>query len=265
MRMPETTSNKPSTPKTGYWYDSARPLAGLVFVAPMLLFYEIGVLLLDHQAIRNAADVWLREALDMLGFSQYFLLPMLTCGLLLAWHHMARQPWRVNWSVMYGMILESLVFGFLLVLIAGWQRSLFSAAIPPCASSAGGVRDFLGLAVGYVGAGIYEEVLFRLILLSAAYGLLRMCGFARRYAVAIGVIATSLLFSAAHYQFDITFASYNFATNYGDAFKWSSFFFRFMAGVFFSLLFLFRGFGVAAGSHAMYDLFTLLFWVTPGD
>jgi len=164
---------------------------------------------------------------------------------------------------MYGMLLESLVFGFLLVLIARWR--LFSASITPCASDAGGAGDVLGLAVGYVGAGIYEELLFRLMLLSAALGLLRLCGFPRRYAVVTGVIATSLLFSAAHYQFDLTFAGYHFATAYGDAFRWPSFFFRFLAGVFFSLLFLFRGFGVAVGSHAMYDLFTLLFWATPGD
>jgi len=263
MRMPERSSNKPSRFKTGYWHDSARPLAGLIFVAPMLLFYEIGVLLLDHQAIRNAADVWLRQILDMFGFGQYFLLPILTCGLLLAWHHMTRQPWRVNWSVFYGMLLESLVFGFLLVLIAGWQP--FSAAISPCASSSEKAGDFWGLAVGYVGAGIYEELLFRLILLSAVLGLLRLCGLPRRPAVVTGVIVTSLLFSAAHYQFDVTFAGYQFATAFGDVFKWPSFFFRFLAGIFFSLLFLFRGFGVAVGSHAMYDLLTLMFWVAPGD
>lgn len=261
--MPEKSSTKSSRFKSGYWHDSARPLASLIFVAPMLLFYEIGALLLDHQAIRNAADVWLRQILDMLGFGQYFLLPIVTCGLLLAWHHMSRQPWSVNWGVFYGMLLESLVFGFLLVLIAGWQ--LFSAAIPPCASSSEGAGDFWALAVGYVGAGIYEELLFRLILLSAALGLLRLGGVPRRYDVLTGVIATSLLFSAAHYQFDLTMAGYHFATSFGDAFRWSSFFFRFVAGMFFSLLFLFRGFGVAVGSHAMYDLFTLVFWVAPGD
>jgi hypothetical protein len=64
---------------TGYWEESARPLAGLAFVAPLLLAYEAGVLWLGPDAIRNAADVWLRNLLDLLGFPQYFLLPVITC------------------------------------------------------------------------------------------------------------------------------------------------------------------------------------------
>ena len=40
----------------------------------------------------------------------------------------------------------------------------------------------------------------------------------------------------------------------GDAFDLTSFLFRFSAGVFFGALFLARGFGVAAGTHAFYDI-----------
>jgi len=257
--MPEKSSKQSPGAKTGYWYESTRPLAGLVFVVPMLIVYELGVLFLDHQAIRNAADVWLRQILDLLGFSQYFLLPLLTCGLLLAWHHVMRQPWRLNWSVLYGMLFESLVFGFALVLVAGWQRTLFSAAIPACAANEGGAGDYLALMVGYLGAGIYEELLFRLILLSAAAGLLRLSGISPRWSAVTAVIVTSILFSGAHYQIDFTFAGHHFATSYGEVFNWYSFSFRFFAGVCFSALFVFRGFGIAAGTHATYDLFTLAF------
>jgi membrane protease YdiL (CAAX protease family) len=256
--MPEKSPKKSPGAKAGYWYESARPLAGLIFVAPMLIVYELGVMLLDHQAIRNAADVWLRQILDLLGFSQYFLLPILTCGSLLAWHHLKHQPWRLNWGVFYGMLLESLVFGFALVLVAGWQRSLFSAAVPVCAANSAGTSD-LALMVGYLGAGIYEELLFRLILLSATMGLLRLSGLSVRWSAVTAVIVTSVLFSAAHYQIDLTFAGHHFATTYGEDFEWYSFCFRFLAGVYFSVLFVFRGFGIAAGTHATYDLFTLVF------
>lgn len=257
--MPEKSPTKSPHAKTGYWHESARPLAGLVFVAPMLIVYELGVLLLDHQAIRNAADVWLRQILDLLGFSQYFLLPIFTCGLLLAWHHIRQQPWRLNWGVFYGMLLESLAFGFALVLVAGWQRSLFSAAAPTFAASTGGAGSSLALMVGYLGAGIYEELLFRLVLLSAAVGLLRLSGLSARWSVVTAVVVTSVLFSGAHYQIDFTFAGHHFATTYGEIFDWYSFCFRFIAGVCFSILFVFRGFGIAAGTHAAYDLFTLVF------
>ena len=64
-----------------YWQQSRRPLTSLAFVTPLLIIYEAGVLWLGPQAMRNGADVWLRQLLDLLGFSQYFLLPVLTLGL----------------------------------------------------------------------------------------------------------------------------------------------------------------------------------------
>jgi hypothetical protein len=60
-------------------------------------------------------------------------------------------------------------------------------------------------------------------------------------------VLSSLLFSAAHY-----------IGPYGDAFDWLTAFFRFLAGAFFAVLFIFRGFGIAAGTHALYDVLVFL-------
>ena len=51
-----------------YWQQSRRPLASLAFVTPLLAIYEFGVLWLGPQAMRNGADVWLRQWLDEIGF-----------------------------------------------------------------------------------------------------------------------------------------------------------------------------------------------------
>jgi hypothetical protein len=245
--------------KSGYWHESARPLAGLAFVAPLLAAYEAGVLWLGPDAIRNAADVWLRSLLDLLGFTQYFLLPTVTCGLLLAWHYLVRQPWRLNWSVLYGMLLESLVFGFVLVLVAGWQGRLFASGPPACAADdAAGGASLAAVVIAYLGAGIYEEVLFRLLLLSAAGGVCRGAGMSWRAGWMTGAVATSLLFAAAHYHFDFTLGGWHVVAGHGEIFAWSSFAFRLLAGLTFSALFLVRGFGVTVGTHAAYDLFTLM-------
>ena len=56
-----------------YARESRRPLASLAFVIPLLLLYEGGIIILGPQAVRNGADVWLRQFLDTLGFSQYLL------------------------------------------------------------------------------------------------------------------------------------------------------------------------------------------------
>jgi hypothetical protein len=98
-----------------YIRESRRPLASLAFVIPLLLLYEGGIIILGPQAVRNGADVWLRQFLDTLGFSQYLLLPALTVGLLLAWHHVSREKWQVSAGVVYGMLLESAALGLMLV------------------------------------------------------------------------------------------------------------------------------------------------------
>ena len=70
-------------------------------------------------------------------------------------------------------------------------------------------------------------------------------GWAQRWlGTALAVILTSLIFSTAHY-----------VGPHGEAFDAYSFSFRCIAGAFFALLFVYRGFGIAAGTHAMYDIF----------
>ena len=75
----------------------------------------------------------------------------------------------------------------------------------------------------------------------------------------LAVVLTSLLFATAHYRIDMMIGSYHLVTSLGDPFEWASFLFRFLAGAFFSLLFLYRGFGIAAGTHALYDILVLTF------
>jgi membrane protease YdiL (CAAX protease family) len=243
----------------GYWHEARRPLTSLAFVAPLLLFYELGVLSLGSRAIRNAADVWLRQWLDLLGFGQYFLLPVLTCAALLAWHHALGQPWRFRCQVLYGMLVESLGLGLLLLVLAASQRVLLNSILPAASVDSPEQGGLWVLMVGYVGAGIYEELLFRLLLLPAVLGCYRLAGLSPRLSLVAAVLTVSLLFSAAHYQFNAVLAGYHFQMPYGETFAWFSFLFRFLAGIFFSVLFWYRGFGIAVGTHAVYDLYTLCF------
>jgi membrane protease YdiL (CAAX protease family) len=165
----------------------------------------------------------------------------------------------LNWSVLYGMLFESLVFGFVLLLLAGWQSRLFTGGAPACATGEdNGGGSLAAIAIAYLGAGIYEEVLFRLLLLSVAACGCRWAGLSWRASWVTGAVATSLLFAAAHYHVDFTLLGWHFATEHGEVFTWSSFSFRVLAGLAFSTLFLLRGFGVTVGTHAAYDLFTLL-------
>ncbi len=234
-----------------YLYQSRRPLVSLAFVLPLLALYEGGVLYMGPAAMRNGADVWLRRLLDQLGFGQYFLLPLLTIGLLLAWHHTTHERWRLSREVLLGMYVESSLLAIVLLGIGYVQRSvsylaidLFQAAPVEANLATESSWDWAARLIGFCGAGIYEEVLFRLILVPLVVAAATLLALGRPMAVAISVVVTSVLFSAAHY-----------AGAHGETFDTFSFCFRFLAGAFFAVLFVYRGFGIAAGTHALYDIF----------
>jgi membrane protease YdiL (CAAX protease family) len=226
----------------GYWVESRRPLTSLVFLAPLLITYEAGVLVLR---VQNGADAWMRNLLDLMGFGQHFVLPLVTVCCLLSWHYLTRQPWRVSSGTLSAMAVECILLAAVLWLLLQLQGSLFQAIAGPVELSlATKVKD----AVGFLGAGIYEELLFRLILLSAMAWAIRRLGTAPAKSMLAAALLSSLLFSAAHH-----------VGPYGDPFGWFTFLFRFLAGVFFSILFVYRGFGIAAGTHAAYDILLDLF------
>lgn len=245
-----STSESPSSPS--YWAVSRTPLTSLVFSLPLVLAYEGGVLWLGRGTPRNGADVWLRHVLDVCGFGAYFLLPALTIVGLLAWHHVEHDRWHFSPAVLMGMAGECVLWAMLLIGIARlqqqfWPLSLPAAEIwPPAAFAgppAGLLEGALARVVGYCGAGLYEEVLFRLLLLPAVAWLLGRLGSGPIAAAVWAILITSTLFSLAHYVGPL-----------GDAFEVYSFSFRLAAGVFFAVVFLLRGFGIAAGTHALYDL-----------
>ncbi len=225
----------------GYWTESRQPLASLVFIAPLLIVYELGVVVLG---VQTGADVWMRKTLNILGFGQHLLLPVLTVALLLGWHHLKRRQWRVPAGVLPGMLAECLLLAIVLRVILQLQKGLFGLVSGGgTASLADSFKKLAGGFIGYLGAGIYEELLFRLILLSLVIWLLYRLGVPSGKGFIIAVAATSVVFAVAHY-----------VGPYGEQFQTFSFVFRFIAGVFFSVLFVYRGFGIAAGTHAFYDI-----------
>lgn len=238
--MSEAVVALPQDAAEGYFDESRQPLVSLAFIAPLLVCYEVGVLVLR---VQNGADAWMRKWLDLLGFSQHFLLPLLTVGILLGWHHVSRRRWTVRGSVLAGMAAECCLLAMLLWLVFKTQSMVWNWAIAP-------VENHLGrraaLCVGFLGAGIYEELLFRVILLSGTIWALKGAIAQPTLRAALAIAATSTVFAAAHHV--------SMAGVVGEPFAWSSFGFRVLAGGFFSVVFLYRGFGVVAGAHAAYNI-----------
>lgn len=243
-----------------YWVLARRPLQCLLFLVPLLVLYELGVMWTgggEPLAVRNGADAWMRNTLSYIGIRFEHFLPLVIVVALSAWHLAARFPWRVSLDGLVGMLAESLLFGFLLILLGQLQQMTFqhfgiTTGVPSGMSTGEetltACRHVLSVgsgsaaqAVTFVGAGIYEEFLFRLCLLPAVYGVFRWLGCRPRGSAVIAILSTSLLFAAAHGA-------------RADAWEPFVFGFRVLAGMFFSVLFVVRGFGITVGCHAAYDL-----------
>ncbi len=253
MTDPTTTQIPPTddaalrTSEDDYWTSARRPLACLIFLIPLLGLYEWGVVWLggdQAESFRNGADYWMRAGLQEIGLMHSHLLPAIVIGLLLVWHISGRYSWRVSRETLLGMSAESLLFALVLVVIGQLQNLAFmkyEQSYTAVSTSLG--SGSLTKIVSFVGAGVYEEVLFRLWMLPACYALFFLLFRSPRWAAGTAIAVTSILFSLAHY----------IGPN-GEAFSLITFSFRALAGTFFAILFLLRGFGITVGCHAAYDL-----------
>ncbi len=235
-----------------YWEQSRRPWSALLFILPFLCVYEIAAI---TRAGRNGADIWIRNALMESGLSWEWAFPLLTPLILLGWHLYRKDDWSWKLETLSGMFAESLLFAMVLVVVGQLSHRLFTVEISPLLSISASQR-----VIGFLGAGIYEELLFRLMLLPAIYWLLRLLLVKHKWAMVSSVILTSLLFALAHYLETsgslFSTGAFYFALQrvITDSSLWDSFTFRCLAGLTFSGLFWLRGFGIAVGTHMLYDL-----------
>jgi hypothetical protein len=229
----------------GYFQATRHPWPCLLFLIPLLVTYEVGVVWLGGarpDTLRNGADTWLRWGLESFGLGQLYCAPALIGLVFLLWSTIRfwDRPDALL-STTFGMAMESALYAFGL-----W---VFSRHLGPMLDEVGiklswGPNEKVAArVVTFVGAGIYEEVLFRLTLCFALGWLFRVSGLPGLAALPLTMIASALLFSASHHF-----------GPYGEPFNNYVFVFRSLAGLYFALLYQLRGFGVAVGTHACYDV-----------
>lgn len=247
----------PTLKSADYWTDARRPLSCLLFLLPWIAIYEAGILMLadsEPNQIRNGADYWLRSILSAAGLGQILLLPLLVVGVLLAWHVARKHPWQFRMDTQLGMLAESLLLAVVLVAVGQVHQLLFlnmesGDPDPRLLTLATGN---LTRAVSFIGAGVYEEFMFRLLLVPAAFWGFRLFEFPARYAAIMAAVSTAFVFALAHH-----------VGPHADAFNLFTFSFRAAAGAFFAGIFFLRGFGITVGCHAAYDLLVGLILVGP--
>jgi hypothetical protein len=222
-----------------------------VFALPLLLLYEVLAFGLSHDAyagVRNGADVMLKSVFVWLGGQRgliAFGVLLLGVGTVLVVRDLRRHG-GVTPRYYLGMIAESVAYALAFGAVTSWLTTALLHGVPLAMNQ----QERFPLATQLMislGAGIYEELLFRVLLVSALVWLGRRVGLGLVPAGIAATLVGALIFSAFHY-----------VGTYGDDLRLGSFTFRAIAGVLFSALYLTRGFGIAAWTHALYDVFLML-------
>ena len=224
-----------------YFWRSSSPLTVLLFLLPLIILYEIGTRYyasdwVRHTETRVLAFNLMRQFLGLFGATGQYLPCMAVVGILLAWHIARKDPWDLHVGTAGMMLLESCLLAIPVLALGNIVGYMLPLYTPTDAWKSGVV---LG-----IGAGIYEELIFRLMAFTLLDILLvDLLQINRRSALIVIAFSSSILFAAYHYW-----------SPQSDLFRWRDFIFRTLAGLYFGVLFLVRGFGVTAGSHTAYDV-----------
>jgi len=223
----------------------------LFLILPLLIVYEVGIRL-SGTPLCNAAEFVLKDVYRLLGpqgarfFHWFMALVILVCFFKTT---AAKSSFLLIWLA---VVLEGLVLAVLLGPLLSW---IFSGALLEYPLTSGDVPDLSTSIMLSIGAGVYEEVIFRFLVLGLVFILVRLV-FESSYSVAavVALLASSVLFSFYHHM-----------GPFAEAFATPVFLFRLAAGLLLGLVFVFRGFGVAVYLHAFYDVLRDLESVMPHE
>lgn len=218
----------------------AHPLESLVFLVPLLVVYEVGSLRFSEQWAVDRQDhvvafQLLRVFFELFGTTGKWMPALAVVAILVGAQIASRKPWRVSAKGVLWIAAESLCWAVPLVAVA----RLFGLSGRPLGT--GGIWPDLVICIG---AGVYEELVFRLILIC----LIVMVGSDLLRAPAEGTTVVAVILSA------LAFAAHHHPPFGSQPFDVASFGFRTTAGLALGALFVRRGYGIAAGTHVFYNM-----------
>lgn len=228
-----------------YWKASLSPAYNFFLSVILLVGYE-GIFRLTGGAPdeRNLVDQWLTRLLSWASPYEWVISAVVVL-LGLAYVYVIRKERTA---------LTEWVFVLMLVEAAGWALLLYRLLpllaqkfqLPAPAQIAVLSPELWRGIAQCMGAGFYEELFFRVLLVESMLWLftgLRPKRATALHQVTVWILSAGL-FSLAHFL-------YESPTEY-------AFLYRFLFGLFMSGIYILRGFGIAAWGHALYDIYVLI-------
>lgn len=226
---------------------------GFLMAIPLLILYEVLIRFANEGRIvqvRVGAEVWIKQLLASIGAAGSLILSaiVLIVGVAIILYERKRSipirpryfGWMVAESMVYAIVVAFFVSQIVGIIFAAAPAVSFPSMMLPLAQVRQGMVGQLALSIG---AGLYEEFLFRVLLVGGLFWVFKRVFNLGNGAYALAAVIGALIFSGVHYTGAL-----------GDPFALPSFTFRFLFGLVLNVLYLVRGFGIAAWTHALYDV-----------
>ena len=275
--------------KDSYLERTSRPVYAIIFLIPFIITYELGSIFIQtsvlnsHMQGRVIAFSWVQKFVEFLGFSSRFawiVTPLVVIFILIGLQIASKKPWKLWLTDLFPMSIECVLFAIPLIVLgfvlndSGKQANpgnplrqvtAVQTSITSCSAVSSDLADeqyqaqppqqryWLADIITGIGAGIYEELIFRLVLICILMMIFQdFLKFNRTSAIVASILISAAMFSAHHH---IDFLNW-LPTR--EPFNMAKFVFRTLAGVYFACLFAARGFGITAGTHAFYDIMAVV-------
>lgn len=261
-----------------YFTLSQQPLQILAFLLPLIIAYELGTWrYVQDPATGKVSIIQISAYQQLNSFFELFGIPaavwylpgLALIAILVVQHVIQRHSWTIHVGVPLVMFIEAVALAVPLLVLDNLIRRLIGpeglmhftdefgtaafATAPPASSGAAMQVKALGQMawqtrlVLSIGAGLYEELLFRMVIMLVLHTVcVSVCKWSGRTAVIVAVVGSSLAFTFYHPAW------------YSDGLVPYLAVFYFLCGVYFAALYASRGFGIVAGTHAAYDIIVIV-------
>jgi len=208
----------------------------------VLAIYELGIIILFKDSffeLRNSGEILLRSLFTSLNLTDTYIVS----GILLAifafvmirGYQLEKKP-GVHADYIIFMLLESMWWGVLLFIL----MHLF-LELPLQLLSVEDKFANINLAIG---AGIFEELIFRMIVISALISILhRGLTFSQNTSKLVAITLAAGIFAAFHL--------------FMEPYSFPAFAQRMTGGVFLGVLYIYRGYGISVYTHIIFNFLIL--------
>ncbi len=224
----------------GYWRASTQAAYSFFLSLPLLAGYEGLLWVAGSDTNRNLVQVWLER---LIGWAMPYgwVLSAAVIVLSLAYVYGLRRSQERLYGWVFGVMwIESVAWAILI-----WQFLPRLLQYVAASAQLGLARETLQNLALCLGAGFYEELFFRVLLVEGLLWLvtgLRPKRAGPSHFVSAWLLS-ALLFSLAHFIY--------------EPFSWYALWYRGAFGLVMSGIYILRGFGIAAWTHALYDVLVL--------